>query len=374
MSEQKPGKIVWKALLGIWLCGALIYLQMGGVEELQTLWEQRFKSSEHAAVDAGPAPKQQPAPQQRPAAQQQQAAAPQAASQQPAERALPAAPDKSAARQSAAGAEPSAAHAPSFDVARAESTGDLVIAGKAEPDWTVRLRSGGKVIGETQADSSGSWVMTPDKPLSEGAHTLELSATSKDGKKTVSGVKTAEITVPKRKTERPAVARADEPTQTATQPKVDGSKVDASKPDGAKSSGAQLAARDASREDGAGNGAKEAAKNGGKNGGMNGGKNGKSGVKTSARSPSGAVGSTRGETDEDEALEESGGSRVAAHEGRRRHARKRYYTVNRGDTLWRIAKRYYGAGASYTKIYRSNRDQIDDPDLIYPNQRFSLSR
>lgn len=48
------------------------------------------------------------------------------------------------------------------------------------------------------------------------------------------------------------------------------------------------------------------------------------------------------------------------------------YTVKKGDTLWGIAKKYYGNGAKYTKIYDANRDQIKNPNLIYPGQVFTI--
>lgn len=46
----------------------------------------------------------------------------------------------------------------------------------------------------------------------------------------------------------------------------------------------------------------------------------------------------------------------------------RTYTVVRGDCLWNIAKKYYGNGSQYTKIYNANRDKIKNPSLIYPGQ------
>jgi nucleoid-associated protein YgaU len=48
--------------------------------------------------------------------------------------------------------------------------------------------------------------------------------------------------------------------------------------------------------------------------------------------------------------------------------------VQPGDSLWRIARRTHGEGMAYTLIYDANRDQIRDPDLIYPGQVFSLLR
>lgn len=44
------------------------------------------------------------------------------------------------------------------------------------------------------------------------------------------------------------------------------------------------------------------------------------------------------------------------------------YTVKKGDCLWNIAKKFYGNGSKYPKIYEANKDKIKNPNLIYPNQ------
>jgi nucleoid-associated protein YgaU len=50
------------------------------------------------------------------------------------------------------------------------------------------------------------------------------------------------------------------------------------------------------------------------------------------------------------------------------------YTVVRGDHLWGIAKKkeHYGNPFAWPVIYKANREQIKDPDLIYPNQVFKV--
>lgn len=48
------------------------------------------------------------------------------------------------------------------------------------------------------------------------------------------------------------------------------------------------------------------------------------------------------------------------------------YTVKKGDTLWGIAKKYYGDGAKYTRIYEANKGKIKNPNLIYPGQVFTI--
>jgi nucleoid-associated protein YgaU len=44
--------------------------------------------------------------------------------------------------------------------------------------------------------------------------------------------------------------------------------------------------------------------------------------------------------------------------------------VQPGNSLWRISRRLYGKGVRNSVIYQANKDQIRDPDLIYPGQIF----
>lgn len=46
--------------------------------------------------------------------------------------------------------------------------------------------------------------------------------------------------------------------------------------------------------------------------------------------------------------------------------------IRRGDTLWQIARRTYGAGVRYTTIYLANQQQIENPDRIAPGQIFEV--
>ncbi len=44
------------------------------------------------------------------------------------------------------------------------------------------------------------------------------------------------------------------------------------------------------------------------------------------------------------------------------------YTVKKGDSLSKIAKEVYGDASKWKQIYEANKDQIKNPDLIYPDQ------
>lgn len=48
------------------------------------------------------------------------------------------------------------------------------------------------------------------------------------------------------------------------------------------------------------------------------------------------------------------------------------YVVKSGDCLWNIAKKYYGNGAQYTKIYEANKDKIKKPSLVYAGQELVI--
>lgn len=45
-----------------------------------------------------------------------------------------------------------------------------------------------------------------------------------------------------------------------------------------------------------------------------------------------------------------------------------FYIVQPGDSLWRIAVHLYGDGRRWRQIYRANRDEIINPNLIHPGQ------
>ena len=52
------------------------------------------------------------------------------------------------------------------------------------------------------------------------------------------------------------------------------------------------------------------------------------------------------------------------------------WKVYRGEFLWKIASypEVYGNGSKWPLIFRANKDQIKDPNLIFPNQVFEIPR
>lgn len=102
------------------------------------------------------------------------------------------APDVEASGQAAPAtpAQPEAAPPPkeilpAFDTVRVEKTGDAVIAGRAEPGAQVAVKFNGVVVGTAVANAEGAFAVVPEKPLASGTGVLTLEM-SKDGKVTSS--------------------------------------------------------------------------------------------------------------------------------------------------------------------------------------------
>ncbi|MBK5963403.1 peptidoglycan-binding protein LysM [Thiocystis minor] len=51
-----------------------------------------------------------------------------------------------------------------------------------------------------------------------------------------------------------------------------------------------------------------------------------------------------------------------------------FYVIAKGDSLSAIAKKFYGDGNAYPRIFEANREVIKDPDLIYPGQKIRIPK
>jgi len=289
---------------------------------------------------------------------------------------------------------------PSFDVVRVEE-GHAVIAGRAAPDASVSVLDGSKTIGEVKANSRGEWVLVPEASLAPGNHELSLSAKLPDGRTLESG-RVVVLVVPEAHKDiagRPASgAKALALAVPRTEGSAEPSKVLEAPPAQAEAAPA-VQAPAASAEAAAGGGKSllklsvvdydeagrlvlsgEASANAsvevyldnrplGRAQADAGGhwklvpedriEPGLYSLRLDELGPSGQVTAriilpfARAKPNE---LSMGAGSVV----------------VQPGNSLWRIARRSYGAGVRYTVIYEANKDQIRDPDLIYPGQVFAV--
>jgi nucleoid-associated protein YgaU len=48
------------------------------------------------------------------------------------------------------------------------------------------------------------------------------------------------------------------------------------------------------------------------------------------------------------------------------------YTVASGDSLSKIAHKFYGDAKEWRRIFEANRDVVKDPDRIFPGQKLKI--
>lgn len=272
------------------------------------------------------------------------------------------------------------ARAPSFDVIRVNPEGDTVIAGKAPPMSEVRILDGDTVIGKVKADERGEWVFIPETPLQPGSRQLSLKAILEDSKEIASGEDVV-IAVPDRATDDSGQPQqnamvlkfpkaANAPTKIVQNPsgRIDRSQfpltidtldydtkghviVGGGAPKGATVQlylDGQLMARVIAGDD----------------------------SQWVAR-PDNLIPPGLYTLRADQVGD---GGKVIARveypfsraEDLKTMAEGTYVLVQPGNSLWRIARRVYGTGFSYTQIFEANKGRIIDPDLIYPGQVFEI--
>jgi nucleoid-associated protein YgaU len=301
---------------------------------------------------------------------------------------------------------------PAFDIARIEPTGEAVIAGRATPGATVELLRNGELHDRAVADQSGQFVMVPPR-LPSGTYDLTLRSKQPDGKQATSS-QTVAVALEPSPTDRPVVAlmTPGQPTVVLSQPAAPKPTAGAVVVDAVEiEPGGKLQVSGRSQPDAAMrlylNDSFVASVTAGADGrfavtinegvapgsyrvrlddvGSNSGA-----VRARAEVPfnvpdTGVTGSARAQTigskrpDLAAAQERqlaAAGAPVLPDGGSPPSTvvvpKIATTTVSRGDSLWRLSHLTYGAGTRYAVIYKANREQIRNPNLIYPGQIFVL--
>ena len=267
---------------------------------------------------------------------------------------------------------------PSFDVVRVTPEGNMVIAGRGEPNSTVAVIADGQFVGQIKPDTSGEWVLVPEEPLAPGSRQLSLEQRV-EGEITEVSDDVVLIVVPERKkdiagrpTKKPSQAlalkfpRKGGPSKLLQHPTPKGAArifaVDTVDYDeegslhisgrGVSQSIVQLYLNDRFI------GRSNVDEN-----------NGwrikpetpvKPGIYQLRADQHDRTGRVSARLSMPFARAESVAADTMAPEP--------FVIVQPGNSLWRLARRVYGSGLSYTVIFVTNKEQIRDPNLIYPGQ------
>lgn len=269
---------------------------------------------------------------------------------------------------------------PSFDVVRVSPSGDAVIAGRAAPNATVTIFDLGSELGSVAADGRGEWVFVTVSPLAEGAHDLTLLSRDKDGVET-RGERSVAIVVPPRGgvaggTGGPLAALL--PTEAGrAQPSVLQVPGNVAAAPGTRVTIDAIDYGERGEVAIAGRGTPGAALRLYLDNKPMGDARMDADGRWTIRIPELAPGFYAMRVDELGA----DGRVVARAETRFQRDSlvafapgQQIVVVQPGNSLWRIARRVYGDGVRFTTIYDANRDQIGDPDLIFPGQVFAVPK
>ncbi len=286
--------------------------------------------------------------------------------------------------------KPEAVNAPQFDVVRVMPDGEAVIAGRAAPGAVVSVFDANRPIGEVTADTRGEWVLLPAQPLPVGSR--ELSMTARQGDETTPSGRVVVLAIPEQPGQALAVAVPREgpgastvlqtPLSVETKPEAEPTGAEAEPvktPPPAPPSGVSVETVDYDA-----------------NGRVAMGGRAQPGSSVHLYLDNILIG--RAATDPKghwrlspersidpniymlraDQIGDSGtvSARVElpvqVSEMPKDLPPEGSVVVQPGNSLWRIARRSYGDGVRYTTIYQANRDQIRDPDRIYPGQIFML--
>ena len=268
---------------------------------------------------------------------------------------------------------------PTFDVVRVEPNGDAVMAGRAPPGSKITITDNGETYGLSRSNRRGEWTFVSEFPLAPGDHEISLWAETGDGHR-IQSEEVVVISVPE-----PQIVEAGSPPQTPVTVLIPRSGegpstvLQAPRGEGIAVNDLVLEAID---YDVAGRLIVSGRATPG----------GRVIAYLDNRPLGGAVvsGEGRWSVTSPESLApglhelridqiDAGGKVIARvqtplsrSELLTQLPEDQFFIVQPGNSLWRIARGAYGTGQRYTMIFEANRDQIRNPDLIYPGQIFVL--
>ena len=267
--------------------------------------------------DLNPTPSEQSVAVIVPAGQQQEALVAVVSPDQPTKvLQKPTAP--AAAEQPAA--EPKPAKLVSIDAVDYDGTGNIVFSGQGDTGNTARVYVDNQFVGDATVGEDGRWSFSGTADIAQGVHTLRVDGLDSGGN---------------------VLNRVEVPFFREAQAKV----ADATAPAAGQPAAEQPAAQP------------EASA-------------------PAAEQPA-AAGTTASEATETAAqpqpttqTEDTAAAQAPAEPAAEALPKDGRIVIQPGNNLWRISRVLYGEGNKFTMLYEANKDQIRNPNLIYPGQVF----
>ena len=256
---------------------------------------------------------------------------------------------------------PAPARGPQFDILRVDSSGNAVIAGRADAGAAITIKDGADVIGTVTADSNGEFAFVPDRPLPAGAQQLTLFETLANGQ-IVQGQTSASVNV--------GAGPGGQSLAVITGP--GGSRIVSGQGPAAGSLGLGAVDYDANGH-AIFSGTAPAGHhvllslNGVTVGSAVAGPEGRWSIVAEAPGNSGTLRLSDTSAPGSPPL-----AAPFALETLKTALQEGHVVIAPGQNLWLIARHIYGHGILYTLIYSANARQIHNPNLIFPGQNFRI--
>ena len=203
----------------------------------------------------------------------------------------------------------------SIDAVDYDGTGNIVFSGQGEVGNTARIYVDNQFVGDATVAEDGRWSFSGTADVAQGVHTLRVDGLDSGGNVL------NRVEVPFFREEQAKVADATAPaaSETAAQP-------EASAPAAEQQAPAEAAAPDATE--------------------------------------------TAAQPQQTTQTEETAAALAPAQTAAEALPKDGRIVIQPGNNLWRISRVLYGEGHQFTTLYEANKDQIRNPNLIYPGQVF----
>lgn len=253
--------------------------------------------------------------------------------------------------------------APTIAVEAVEIEGrKIFVAGAALAGSTVRGYVNDIVLGEAKTSPEGRFLIETERDLKVGDYIVRVDVLSPDGSKVV-----ARAAVPFQREPGEAVAAVAPPIEAAPQPAAPAEQPAAPVKTGQPTAAAPAQpAPNQPLPETPGEQAEAAAE---LKPALPAGQS--TTAETPAVEPSKPAAPTNGPAEAGSAAEALAGLAAGA-TAPKLQAADGGVIIRRGDSLWRISKRVYGRGMRFSTIYLANKEQIRNPDLIWPGQVFRV--